>query len=153
MGAAAVPIMIAATVASTAMSVKASMDAGAAASAEASAQAKREGDAARGREIERRRALLRALSSENAAAGAAGITAGGSVGGSIAKDIQYATDDLYTDRSNTYSVQSQLLAQGANARRAGKTQAMVSLLDGVQQIGLLTGGKKAPKDTTGKEIT
>ena len=73
MGAAAIPILIATTVASGVYSAQQQKAAGKAANAEAQIAANREGDAARAREIERRRALLRAIASQNAAAGAGGV--------------------------------------------------------------------------------
>lgn len=126
MGAAAVPILIATTVASGVYSAQQQKAAGKAANAEAQIAANREGDAARGREIERRRALLRAISSQNAAAGAGGVAVNAAT---LGADLMYATDDLMTDRSNTLQTQSLLRLQGSNAKRAGKVGAYTTLLD------------------------
>jgi hypothetical protein len=126
MGAAAVPILIATTVASGVYSAQQQKAAGKAANAEAQIAANREGDAARGREIERRRALLRAISSQNAAAGAGGVSVNEAT---LGADLMYATDDLMTDRSNTLQTQSLLRLQGSNAKRAGKVGAFTTLLD------------------------
>lgn len=126
MGAAAVPILIATTVASGVYSAQQQKAAGKAANAEAQIAANREGDAARGREIERRRALLRAISSQNAAAGAGGVSVNEAT---LGADLMYATDDLMTDRSNTLQTQSLLRLQGSNAKRAGKVGAYTTLLD------------------------
>lgn len=138
MGAAAVPIMVGLTVASTAYSVKASSDAGKVANAEAKIAANREGDAARQREIERRRALLRSLSSQSAAAGAAGIDPNATLANA---DIQHAADDWYTDQANTASTQAMLRLQGKNAKRAGRVQGVMTLLDGAQSVYGLGDGK------------
>lgn len=126
MGAAAVPILIATTVASGVYSAQQQKAAGKAANAEAQIAANREGDAARGREIERRRALLRAIASQNAAAGAGGVSVNEAT---LGADLMYATDDLMTDRSNTLQTQSLLQLQGSNAKRAGKVGAFTTLLD------------------------
>lgn len=131
MGAAAVPLLVGLTVASTAYSVKQSIDAGKIANAEAKIAANREGDAARQREIERRRALLRSLGSQAAGAGARGIDPNATLANA---DIQYATDDLFTDRSNTAQTQAMLRLQGQNAKRAGKVGAVTSLLDGATGV-------------------
>ena len=126
MGEAAVPILIATTVASGVYSAQQQKAAGKAANAEAQIAANREGDAARGREIERRRALLRAIASQNAAAGAGGVSVNEAT---LGADLMYATDDLMTDRSNTLQTQSLLRLQGSNAKRAGKVGAFTTLLD------------------------
>ena len=126
MGAAAVPILIATTVASGVYSAQQQKAAGKAANAEAQIAANREGDAARGREIERRRALLRAIASQNAAAGAGGVAVNAAT---LGAELMYATDDLMADRSNTLQTQSLLRLQGSNAKRAGKVGAYTTLLD------------------------
>lgn len=135
MGAAAVPILIATTVASGVYSAQQQKAAGKAASAEAQIAANREGDAARGREIERRRALLRAIASQNAAAGAGGVAVNEAT---LGADLMYATDDLMTDRSNTLQTQSLLQLQGSNAKRAGKVGAFTTLLDTAGSTAALT---------------
>lgn len=126
MGQAAVPILIATTIASGVYSAQQQKAAGKAANAEAQIAANREGDAAKKREIERRRALLRAIASQNAAAGAGGVAVNAAT---LGADLMYATDDLMTDRSNTLQTQSLLRLQGANAKRAGKVGAITTLLD------------------------
>jgi dihydrodipicolinate synthase/N-acetylneuraminate lyase len=93
------------------------------------AQAAREGDAARQREIERRRALLRALSSQSARAGAGGVALDGSLAGIARADIRDATNDLLIDRSNTRSRQNELIRGAKNARSQGNIGAAVSLFD------------------------
>jgi hypothetical protein len=126
MGEAALPILIGTTIASGVYSAQQQKAAGKAANAEAQIAANREGDAARGREIERRRALLRAIASQNAAAGAGGVSVNEAT---LGADLMYATDDLMTDRSNTLQTQSLLRLQGSNAKRAGKVGAFTTLLD------------------------
>jgi hypothetical protein len=126
MGELAVPLLIATTAASGVYSAQQQKAAGKAANAEAQIAANREGDAARGREIERRRALLRAIASQNAAAGAGGVAVNAAT---LGADLMYATDDLMADRSNTLQTQSLLRLQGSNAKRAGKVGAFTTLLD------------------------
>jgi hypothetical protein len=142
MGAAAVPILIATTVASGVYSAQQQKAAGKAASAEAQIAANREGDAARGREIERRRALLRAIASQNAAAGAGGVSVNEAT---LGADLMYATDDLMTDRSNTLQTQSLLRLQGSNAKRAGNAGAFTTLLDTAGSTAALMYTPKKPK--------
>ena len=138
MGEFAIPIMIAATVGSGVLSAKAQRDAGIAAKNEAHNQAVREGDAARGREIERRRRLLQALASQSATAGAQGASPDWSVATS---DISYAQNDILTDQSNTIAEQNALRARGRNARRAGNIGAITSLLDTAGSVAGTFGGK------------
>lgn len=134
MGAAAIPWLIGATVASGAYTAYQQKKAGQVANAEARIAANREGDAARGREIERRRALLRSLASQNAGAGAAGVDPNMIIAGA---DIQYAADDLLTDTGNTRSEQARLRLQGQNAKRAGTAGAFTTLLDTATAAGTL----------------
>jgi hypothetical protein len=104
-------------------------NAGIAASQDMKAQAVKEGDASRGREIERKRALLRALSQQSARAGAAGVNFDGSLAGAARTDIRDATNDLLVDRSNTRSTQAGLRTGARNARRQGNLGAAASLFD------------------------
>lgn len=92
-------------------------------------QAKQEGDAARGREIERRRALLGSLATQNATAGAQGVGIQGSNAAIAQADINSARNDLLTDTVNTKTRQNILRARGANAQIAGNAQAITSLFD------------------------
>ena len=138
MGAAAIPILTALTVASTAYSFQQANAAGKVANAEAKIAANREGDAARQREIERRRALLRSLASQNAGAGASGVDPNMVIAGA---DIQYAADDFYTDQANTQATQSMLRLQGKNAKRAGRAEGVMSLLDGAGKVTSMYPGK------------
>lgn len=126
MGQFAMPILIASTVASGAVAAKASIDAGKAAANEAKLQARREGDAARSREIERKRRLLQSLASQSAQAAAYGASPDLSV---AAADIKYAQEDALADLAGVRTEQSLLRARGRNARRAGYYSAAGSLLD------------------------
>src|SRR3990172_11576447 len=105
MGTAAVPIMVALTVASTAYSIKSQQDAASAVKQENALASRREGDAARGREIERRRQLMRALAAQSAQAGAAGGAPNAAIAGA---DIKSAASDLLYDKANTAAEQSLL---------------------------------------------
>lgn len=99
------------------------------AEAQANIDAAAEGDAARQREIERKRMLRRALSSQIASAGAGGIAFEGSAARAAQLDIDEAIKDLTIDRANTRQRQSSLRSQGRAARFAGKQQARMTLLD------------------------
>ncbi len=92
-------------------------------------EAEGEADAARGREIERRRALVRSLASQNASAGSRGVQTDGSIGLIARTDINDASNDLLYDRNNSASRIRALTAQGANARRVGNARANATLLD------------------------
>lgn len=89
-------------------------------------ESRQEGDAARQREIERRRALLTALSSQNAAAAAGGILLPTAV---AERDIRQAASDLSYDRANTATRQNILKVGGQNAVIQGNALATASLLD------------------------
>lgn len=104
-------------------------NAGIAQSHQMKAAAVKEGDAARQREIERKRQLLRALSQQSANAGASGVTLDGSLAGIARTDIRDATNDLLVDRSNTAGTVRGLRAGAKNARRQGDLQAAASLFD------------------------
>lgn len=91
--------------------------------------AKQEKDAARGREIERRRGLLQALASQNATAGAQGVAFTGSKQAIARKDISEARSDLLYDTVNTRRNVRMLKARGSSARQAGDFGAASSLLD------------------------
>ena len=111
-------------------SAKQNRRAGAAAQAEAQMAATTEGDAARQRELERKRNLLRAISSQTATAAAAGIKANeGSANSLINLDIAEANIDQNVDSGNTKAQQRALQFRGQNARIAGNAAARTSLLD------------------------
>lgn len=127
-----------ATLAAGGLSFVAQRNAGIAQANQMKAQAAREGDAARQREIERKRTLLRALSQQSANAGAAGVTMSGSLVAAARTDIRDAATDLLVDRSNTRSQVNGLTAAARNARRQGNLQAVGSLFDtGVRVAGMM----------------
>lgn len=102
---------------------------------ELKATARVEADAAKGREIERRRSLIRALASQNAAAGAAGVETSGSIGGIILSDIRQNEQDLLTDAAGASARQRALTVGAQNARTQGNLGAAVSLLDTAAKVG------------------
>jgi hypothetical protein len=91
--------------------------------------AKQEGDAAKQREIDRKRNMLRALASQNAAAGASGADFAGSLQNIARVDIERAATDLNTDRTNTSRRTRVLNASGKEAARSGDIAAAGSLID------------------------
>lgn len=99
------------------------------AQAQSEINAAAEGDAARQREIERKKMLRRALSSQIAQSGAQGIAFEGSTARAAQLDIADAQNDLSVDRANTKTRQRALRAQGQNARISGNAQATTTLLD------------------------
>lgn len=99
------------------------------AEAQAGIDAKAEGDAARQREIERKRGLMRALSSQVASAGARGVGLEGSLAQIAQLDIARSREDIDIDTANTKARQAALRQQGRAARAAGNTQARLTLLD------------------------
>lgn len=122
--------VLAATVYSGAESAKASRRAGQASAAEANIAVAAEGDAARQRELERKRNLLRAISSQTASAAAAGVRANeGSPNALINLDIAEANSDQDVDYGNTKAQQRALTFRGQNAIAAGNAQARTSMLD------------------------
>lgn len=119
-----------ATVATGVSSARASRAAGKAQQAETEIAARAEGDAARQREIERKKNLMRAISSQQAFAGAAGVSARtGSPASLINLDIAEANADRDVDNLNSKTRQRALRFQGANARAAGNAAARTTLLD------------------------
>lgn len=89
-----------------------------------------EGDAARNREINRKRNLLRAISSQQAKAGATGVAFSEGSPARIAQlDIEEATDDLLIDTASTRQAQRSRLSQGRAARFVGKKRSDITLLD------------------------
>lgn len=123
-------MQVALVVASGLMQAQQQRRAGQIAEAQAQIDANAEGDAAREREIERRRGLMSALSSQVAQAGAAGVMfSEGSPARIAALDIAYADRDSAVDRANSSARQRALKLQGKNARIAGNAAAAVTLLD------------------------
>lgn len=126
-----IKLLAATTVVSTGFSVAGSLQQGRAVKRQMVAEAKREGDAARAREIERRRALIRSIASQTAEAGAAGV----SPDMSLAKyDIEQSKRDTLTDTANTQSLQANLRARGRNAVTSSRYGAGASLFEGATDI-------------------
>lgn len=153
-------VVAASTVASVASGVMASAQARSAGQAQKdqyTAEARQEADAARQREIERRRALLTSLSSQNAAAAASGVSLPTAVAN---RDIKYFSSDLLYDRANTSRRTSILSTAGNNAVRAGNAAAAMSLLDTAQKAYSTYGGAygnafdkfNTPSTTTGVRV-
>lgn len=118
------------TVYSGVKSAQASKQAGRVTQAESEIAAKAEGDAARQREVERKKNLLRALASQQATAAAAGIrTDIGSTASLMGYDIDESNRDLDTDSTNTLARQRALRFRGRNARAVGDAQATSTLID------------------------
>jgi hypothetical protein len=128
-GLTAAQVMGAVTAASGIGSAVMTQQAGVAANQSARIAAKQEKDAARGREIERRRGLLTALASQSAAAGAGGIAFTGGTAAAAKRDIKDARNDLLTDTVNTRRSIRMLRLQGKSARTAGDMGAATSLLN------------------------
>lgn len=120
------------TLATTAAGIYSSMQqirAGNEAAADAKIAAKREADAARGEEIQRRRALQETLADRVAIAGASGAGTGGSIGLLARTDIRDNRNDLLTTSINSKAKQRALRTQGSNAKKTGVANAAASLLD------------------------
>jgi hypothetical protein len=111
--------------------------AGQAAKAQYKQQAKQEADAARQREIDRRRDLLTAIASQAAAAGTMGVStrAGTGLAGIAQYDINESRRDMLTDRVNTGRSRNMLLKASKNAGTMGGLGAATSLLDTAVDLG------------------
>lgn len=98
-------------------------------------QAQQETDAARDREIDRRRRLVSALASQNAEAGALGVTPGvGSRAALVLSDAKRARYENLADRAGTGRRALVLRSAGRNARKQGDLAAASSLLGGSADI-------------------
>lgn len=91
--------------------------------------AKQEGDAAKQREIDRKKNLLRALASQRASAAAAGAEFSGSLANIAKVDIEEAATDLEVESVNSSRRQRALRLSGREAANAGSYAAAGSLLD------------------------
>lgn len=111
------------------MQARATRAAGKAQEIETQIAAKSEGDAARQREIQRKKNLLRAISSQTASAAAAGVSLEGSPMSLINLDIAESKEDYDIDSVNTKTRQRALRFQGSNARTGANAAANASLLD------------------------
>ena len=104
--------------------------AGKVAEAEANIRANAEGDAARQREIRRKKLLMRSIASRQARAGAAGVSfTEGSQARITQLDIDEATNDLDIDRANTAQSVRLMRASGRAARLTGNAQSLITLAD------------------------
>lgn len=138
-------IIEAIAVAGAGVSAYSSISAGNAANDQAKKASAQEADAARGREIERRRQLVAALSSQNAAAGAAGVKPNAAIAGA---DIAYERQDSLFDTVNTGRSQDILRSRGRNAMTGGYLKASSSLLGSASDIyGAFGGGTPAPSSS------
>lgn len=96
-----------------------------------------EGDAARGREIERRRVLIKTLAAREAYAGASGQTTGGSIGALNTRDINDASNDLLYDKGSSAAKVRAYNSGASNARQMGNIGAFGALADGGMKIATL----------------
>lgn len=88
-----------------------------------------EGDAARGREIERRRVLIRTLAARDAYAGASGQTTGGSIAALNLRDINDASNDLLYDKGSAAAKTRAYKLGASNAESTGRANAFGTLVD------------------------
>lgn len=94
------------------------------------AQAREERDAAREREVERKRRLISALSSQSAMRGAQGGDIGvGSLRAVAQSDIKTAERDSLYDARRTSARRRSLLTSASAARRQGNIEGAVTLAD------------------------
>lgn len=128
--AAAIPYVLGAvTAAAGVYSAKQSYEAGKEQAAQYKQQELQEGDAARQREIQRRRGLLRALASQNASAGAAGLNLEGSLQNIVKNDIEEAASDILVERAGAALRGRVLRSSASEASKAGAARATSSLVD------------------------
>lgn len=120
-------ITLALAAAGTGAAVQSSRRAGQQAQVDSQDQARAEADNARGRELERRRALVQALSSQ-AAAGAGAVGAYSAI---ARRDIKDATNDLAAGSINSQRTINSTLSRGRAARRGANAEATTSLLSGL----------------------
>jgi hypothetical protein len=122
-------------------SANAARAAGKHAEAQSVIDANAEGDAAREREIQRKKNLMRAISSQQARAGAVGINFGEGSPAAIANlDIAEAARDGAIDNANTKQRQRSLRSQGRAARFACSTKSATTLLDTAAGFGQVIAG-------------
>lgn len=127
----AVPYVLgAASIATGVYSAMQTKAAGQQQAAEFASEGKQEADAAREKEIGRRKTLLRALASQNAASGAAGADMSGSLGNYARIDIEAANNDLLVDNVNTSRRTRVLRGSAREALGSAGARAVGSILDG-----------------------
>lgn len=134
-------IILGATVASAGLAINQNLQEGRIAKAEADIKVNAEGDAARQREIDRKRALQRSISARQAEAGARGVAfSEGSAAAITNLDISELQDDLQVDRANTRQRQAMLRSQGRAAKMASRAKAVGTLLDTVKGVAQMSAG-------------
>lgn len=121
-------------IAGTVASAKASSNAGKMASIQYREQADQETDAARDREIDRRRRLVTALASQNAEAGALGIAPVGSTSAIALSDVRRARYETLADKAGTGRRSLMLRSSAKHARSQGALTAGATLLGGAGDI-------------------
>jgi hypothetical protein len=128
---AAAPLLLGGlTVATGVLGYQASVNAGKLSEIEASQKAQQESDAAKEREIDRKRRLVRAISNQTATAAARNIDiSSGSARAVALSDIRAAERDQLGDTVNTSRRRRSLLFQGSQAAAQGRLQGAASLLD------------------------
>lgn len=117
--------------AGTGVQIRGQQNAGKAIQIERKQQVQQETDAARDRDIERRRRLMTALASQNAEAGALGVANSGSRAALAMTDAGNAFRDSLTDRAMTGRRALMLTAQGKEARNQANIQSAATLMDAV----------------------
>lgn len=115
--------------AGTGVQIRGQQIAGKAIQIERKQQIQQETDAARDRDIERRRRLVTALASQNAEAGALGVANSGSRSALAITDASNAARDSLTDRAMTGRRALLLKAQGKEARNQANIQSAATLMD------------------------
>jgi hypothetical protein len=129
MGQFLLPIAIAGVVGGGVLSAAASRRAGQEQSIELKQAALQEEDAAKDRELNRRRALVRALSTQIASFGASGVDPGtGSPAAIARRDAFLADEETAIDRAQTARQSTTLRRQARSARRIGTLRATSTLL-------------------------
>lgn len=141
--------MLAVAVIGAGTGVYSAVSQGEAQDAQAKAQANQEQEAARGREIQRRRQLIQALASQSAAAGAKGAAPSGSIAGMAGADVAYERQDSLFDTSRSNTLQDVLRARGRNARVGGYVNAGGSLMDSLSSGYKTFGGGTASPGSSG----
>jgi hypothetical protein len=122
-------VVVGATVGSGLLKAGAERRAGQEQSIELKMQARQEEDAARDRELNRRRALVRALSTQIASFGASGVDPGtGSPAAIARRDAFLADEETAIDRAQTARQSTTLRRQARSARRIGTLRATSTLL-------------------------
>lgn len=96
-----------------------------------------EGDAARGREVERRRVLIKTLAARDAYAGATGQTTGGSIAALNLRDINDASNDLLYDKGSSAAKTRAYTSAASNAQSQGNIAAVGSVFSAATKVATL----------------